>query len=163
MNALLSAQEPHHFLGIDQEGRTCIIETRGNRFGHIILRGGQNRPNYDPVSVAMTEEQLEREGLAPLIMVDCSHDNSGKRPKLQAHVMKSVLQQRLDGNTSIIGVMIESNLSEGKQPVSGERGLRHGVSITDACIGWETTEQLLRFAHDELASGAHAGVLRSSF
>jgi 3-deoxy-7-phosphoheptulonate synthase len=164
IDALVSSRQPHHFLGIDHEGRTCIIATRGNAYGHIILRGGHDRPNYDPVSVTMAEEAMIRRGLDPLIMVDCSHDNSDKRPKLQAHVLKSVLQQRLDGNRSLIGVMIESSLSEGNQPLEKDVSrLQYGISITDPCLGWDDTERLLRFARDELASGAHAGALRRSF
>lgn len=164
IDALLSARHPHHFLGIDQDGRTCVLGTRGNAYCHIIVRGGQDRPNYDPVSIIMTEEQLREAGLAPRIMVDCGHANSGKRPRLQAHVLKSVLQQRLDGNTSIIGVMIESNLREGRQTLeSGGKNLKYGVSITDPCLGWKETERLLRFAHRELVSGASAGTLRKSF
>lgn len=164
IDALLSSRYPHHFLGIDQDGRTCVIATRGNAYGHIILRGGHDGPNYDPVSVVMAEEQLDASGLEPLIMVDCSHGNSGKRPRLQAHVLKSVIQQRLDGNASIIGVMVESHLKEGCQPLDKDRSkLDHGLSITDACLGWDQTERLLRFAHEELASGAHAGRIRKSF
>ncbi len=164
IDALISSRQPHHFLGIDQDGRTCVIATRGNAYGHIILRGGHERPNYDPVSVTMTEEQLVSQKLAPLIMVDCGHANSGKRPKLQAHVLKSVLQQRMDGNASLIGVMIESNLREGSQKLGVyPPRLKYGVSITDPCLGWEDTESLIRFAHDELSSGAHGGSLRKSF
>jgi 3-deoxy-7-phosphoheptulonate synthase len=164
IDALLSSRHPHHFLGIDHNGQTCVISTRGNAYGHIILRGGQDRPNYDPVSIAMTEEQMAQAGLAPLIMVDCGHANSGKRPRLQAHVFKSVLQQRLDGNTSLIGVMIESNLFEGSQPLkAGGAGLQYGVSITDPCMAWDDTERLLRFARDELAGEAGSGRLRRSF
>lgn len=163
-NALLSARQGHHFLGIDQDGRTAVIETRGNPFGHIILRGGQDRPNYDPVSIAMTEEQLKEEGLPPLVMIDCSHDNSGKRPRLQAHVLKSIVQQRLDGDDCLIGFMLESNIEEGNQPLNGVGGQRrYGLSITDACLGWDETASLLRFARDELDSGAHAGTMRKSF
>jgi 3-deoxy-7-phosphoheptulonate synthase len=163
INALVSARQPHHFLGIDQDGRTCVIATRGNAYGHMILRGGGDRPNYDPVSVTMAEEQLQRAGLAPLLMVDCSHDNSGRRCRLQAHVLKSVVQQRLDGNTSIIGVMIESNLKEGSQHLVPGGTLEYGVSITDPCLGWESTENLLLFARDELAAGNAKGQIRSSF
>ena len=164
IDALLSSRHPHHFLGIDPDGRTCVIATRGNAYGHIILRGGHDRPNYDPVSLTMAQEQLSSAGLAPLIMVDCGHANSGKRPRLQAHVLKSVLQQRLDGNASLIGVMIESNLFEGSQPLEKDLSkLKYGVSITDPCLGWDDTARLLRFARDELASGARGGALRKSF
>jgi 3-deoxy-7-phosphoheptulonate synthase len=163
INALLSSRQPHHFLGIDHVGRTCVIATRGNQSGHIILRGGMSHPNYDPVSITMAQEQLSAAGLAPLVMVDCSHDNSGKRPHLQAHVLKSVLQQRMDGNTGIIGVMIESYLKEGNQRLARPSDLEYGVSITDPCLSWEVTEELLRFARKELATGAYGGSLRRSF
>lgn len=151
INAMVSARGRHHFLGIDQDGRTSVVETKGNPWGHIILRGGGGRPNYDPVSVADTEEQLQKAGLPPLIMVDCSHANCGKRHELQAHVLKDVVQQRLEQNMSLIGVMLESNLLEGNQPLGAFETLRYGVSITDPCIGWDATEALLRYAHDRLA------------
>lgn len=151
VNAFLSARQPHHFLGIDDDGRTCIIVTRGNPNGHIILRGGHERPNYDPVSIFRTQQQLEKAGLPPLLVVDCSHDNSGKNPQLQAHVLRSVIQQRLDGNRGLIGAMIESNLKDGSQVV-GPNPLKYGVSITDPCLGWDKTEALLKYACDELAN-----------
>jgi len=164
IEAMLSARHPHHFLGIDQDGQTCVVTTRGNASGHIIMRGGYDRPNYDPVSVTMAEEQLIEAGLSPLIMIDCSHANSGKRPRLQAHVLKSVLQQRFDGNASIIGVMIESNMLEGNQPLEQDLSkLEYGLSITDPCLGWKDTARLLEFARDELATGTDAGMLRGSF
>lgn len=164
IDAMVAARHPHHFLGIDQDGQTAVVAARGNKHGHIILRGGHDRPNYDPVSVTMAEEQMTEAGLSPQIMIDCSHANSGKRPRLQAHVLKSVLQQHFDGNTSIIGVMIESNLKEGCQPLGKDVShLEYGLSITDPCLGWEDTERLLKFARDELASGVHAGMLRGSF
>jgi len=153
VNALLSARQPHHFIGIDEDGRTCVIGTSGNPYGHIILRGGQDRPNYDPVSLFRTRQQLEKAGLPPLLMVDCSHDNSGKNPLLQAHVLRSVIQQRLDGNKSVIGVMLESHLEDGNQALGKKNGLKYGVSITDACLGWKKTEALLKYAGEELAGG----------
>jgi 3-deoxy-7-phosphoheptulonate synthase len=152
INAFLSARQAHHFLGIDEEGHTCIIATKGNPYGHVILRGGHDRPNYDPVSVLRAQEQLKKAGLPPLIMIDCSHDNSGKDPRLQPHVLRSVIQQRLDGNHSIIGVMLESHLEEGNQPVKNG-GLKYGVSITDPCLGWKKTEAALLYACEELADG----------
>ncbi len=153
INALLSARHPHHFLGINQDGQTCIVATQGNPAAHIILRGGGGRPNYDPVSVIEIEEALGEAGIDPRIVVDCSHANSGKRPELQAHVLRDVVQQRLEGNHSLVGVMLESNLSAGRQDMPGPGGeLLYGVSITDACIGWEATEELLRHAHDRLGA-----------
>ncbi len=151
IDAIVSSAWPHHFLGIDDEGRTCVVATQGNRYSHMILRGGRSGPNYDPVSVIHAEEQLKAEGLEPRIIVDCSHANSGKRPHLQAHVLRDVIQQRVEGNRSLVGVMLESNLQSGNQKlVSDTKRLEYGKSITDACIDWDTTEKLLREAHQKL-------------
>ncbi|MCP4642892.1 MAG: 3-deoxy-7-phosphoheptulonate synthase [bacterium] len=151
INALLSACHPHHFLGIDGEGQTCVLETRGNPWGHIILRGGGGRPNYDVVSVSEAEEALEEAGLTPLILVDCSHENCGKRPERQGKVLRHVIQQRLDGTQSLIGVMIESNLEGGRQEVPKNGAVpEYGLSITDPCLDWESTAKMLREAHDRL-------------
>lgn len=153
MDAMQSAKHPHHFLGIDTDGRSCIVATRGNAYGHIILRGGRGGPNYDPVSIAQAEEQLRHAGLPSRLLVDCSHDNSGKRYALQRHVLRSLVQQRQDGNMSIVGVMLESNIHEGNQQLNDRPdSLKYGVSITDACINWETTELLLQYANQELGS-----------
>lgn len=150
INALLSAQRPHHFLGINQDGATSVVETKGNPWGHIILRGG-SRPNYDRVSVAETKEALAKAGLPQLIVVDCSHANSRKRHELQGEVFKDVIQQRIEGNDALIGVMLESHLYAGNQPLGKDASqLRYGTSITDPCIDWETTEQLLVYAHEKL-------------
>jgi 3-deoxy-7-phosphoheptulonate synthase len=128
-----------------------VVASQGNPNWHIILRGGRTGPNYDPVSVISAEEQMREAGVDPRIMVDCSHANCGKRPHLQAHVLRDVLQQRIDGNTSLIGVMLESNLKGGCQKVPADISkLEYGVSITDPCLDWETTERLLREAHDKL-------------
>lgn len=153
IDAMESARHSHHFLGIDQDGHTAVVATRGNPYGHIILRGGRGAPNYDPVSVTHVSEDMERHGLQPRLVVDCSHANSGRRFNLQRHVLRSVIQQRVDGATSLMGFMIESNLREGSQriDIDGERA--YGVSITDPCIGWDATEQLLRYAHRELKDG----------
>ncbi len=153
IDAMYSSQHAHHFLGIDQEGRTCVIETRGNALGHLILRGGHEHPNYDPVSIAVAREQMAKRGLPEVIMVDCSHANSGKRPELQPHVLRSVVQQIQDGNSALIGVMLESNLGCGSQPVKDMSNLQYGVSITDPCLGWDETEKVLRYAHRQLARG----------
>jgi 3-deoxy-7-phosphoheptulonate synthase len=151
IDGVVAAGRAHHFLGIDAEGRTCVVASQGNPNWHIILRGGRTGPNYDPVSVISAEEQMREAGVDPRIMVDCSHANCGKRPHLQAHVLRDVLQQRIDGNTSLIGVMLESNLKGGCQKVPADISkLEYGVSITDPCLDWETTERLLREAHDKL-------------
>lgn len=153
IDAIQSARHPHHFLGIDLEGRSCVVQTRGNQYGHIILRGGRGGPNYDPVSIAQTHEQLAKVGLDIKVLVDCSHANSGKQPDLQRHVLRSVVQQRLDGNKHIAGFMLESNIEEGQQKLSDPTNLKYGVSITDSCLGWESTERLLRWAHAQLTAG----------
>ena len=151
INALQSVSRPHAFLGIDAAGRCAVTQTRGNRHAHIVLRGGA-APNYDSVSVALAEEELVRAGLAPNIMVDCSHGNSGKDPARQPLVFADLVHQVLEGNRSIIGAMLESNLEAGNQPLAPREKLRYGVSITDACMDWATTEKTLRAGRDKLGS-----------
>ncbi|WP_305072389.1 3-deoxy-7-phosphoheptulonate synthase [Propionivibrio sp.] len=147
VNAILSASRPHSFLGINGEGHTSIVRTRGNPYGHIVLRGGDGRPNYDTVSVRIAEEALRKAKLPANIVVDCSHANSYKNPELQPLVMSDVINQIRFGNTSLAGVMIESNLVAGNQPIPQNLALlRYGCSVTDACVGWETTETMLREA-----------------
>ena len=144
INALQSARHPHHFLGITQQGQSAVFRTRGNRYGHIVLRGGGGRTNYDSVSIALCERELEKAGLPASIVVDCSHGNSAKDPSLQPLVAENLGNQILEGNRSIVGLMLESHLNWGSQPIPAERSqLRYGVSVTDACIDWETTERLL--------------------
>lgn len=150
-NALLSVLSPHSFLGINQEGQVSIINTTGNPYGHIVLRGGNGKPNYDSVSVALAEKALEKAGASKNIMVDCSHANSNKDPALQPLVMENVTNQILEGNQSIIGLMVESNLKWGNQKIPANLDdLEYGVSITDACIDWETTEKSIREMRDKL-------------
>ncbi|MCW8193318.1 3-deoxy-7-phosphoheptulonate synthase [Proteobacteria bacterium 005FR1] len=151
INALQSVSNPHRFLGINFDGRVSIIHTTGNRYGHIVLRGGSEKPNYDSVSVAMAEQELKSAGISTNIMVDCSHANSNKNHELQPLVMDNVVNQILEGNKSIIGLMVESNLNEGKQNITDNLAdLQYGVSVTDACIGWDNTERTLRSARDKL-------------
>lgn len=153
IDAMGAAMHPHSFLGIDQDGFTSIIRTTGNPWGHAVLRGGHVRTNYDPESIAEALARLEKAGLNPVLMVDCSHANSGKQPLKQEIVWRSVLEQRLSGNTGIIGMMLESYLEAGCQPIgSGRASLKYGVSITDPCLDWVGTEKLLRLAHHALAS-----------
>jgi 3-deoxy-7-phosphoheptulonate synthase len=147
LDALLSARSSHSFLGIDQDGRSAVVATSGNADSHIVLRGGREGANYTSRHTAETERRLRAAGLQPGFMVDCSHANSAKNPRRQALALRSVLAQRRRGRTSIIGGMLESNLEEGSQPVNRDRRkLRYGVSVTDACIDWKTTEKLLRAA-----------------
>ncbi|WP_105104221.1 3-deoxy-7-phosphoheptulonate synthase [Microbulbifer pacificus] len=144
INALQSTANPHRFLGINKEGQVAIIHTAGNKYGHVVLRGGNDKPNYDSVSVAVCEKELEKAGLVPNIMVDCSHANSNKNHELQPLVVDNVTHQILDGNKSIIGIMVESNIKAGNQKINADRSkMEYGVSVTDKCIDWETTESLL--------------------
>lgn len=147
VNAILSASRPHSFLGINGQGRTAIVRTRGNRYGHLVLRGGDGRPNYDTVSISMAEQALIKASLPPNIVVDCSHANSYKKPELQPLVLTDLVNQVRFGNKSLVGAMIESNLVAGNQPIPEDLSrLRYGCSVTDACIDWEATEKMLRDA-----------------
>ena len=151
VNALHSVSSPHSFLGINQEGQVAIINTRGNAYGHVVLRGGGGKPNYDSVSVALAEKELAKEQLSQNIMVDCSHANSNKDPGLQPLVMENVTNQILEGNKSIVGLMIESHINWGSQSIPENLAdLKYGVSITDACIDWETTEKAIRDMREKL-------------
>ncbi|AOE84909.1 3-deoxy-7-phosphoheptulonate synthase [Pseudomonas sp. TCU-HL1] len=151
INALQSVSSPHRFLGINQEGGVSIVTTKGNAYGHVVLRGGNGKPNYDSVSVAICEQELTKAGIRPNIMVDCSHANSNKDPALQPLVMDNVANQILEGNNSIVGLMVESHLGWGSQSIPKELDqLKYGVSITDACIDWDTTEKTLRSMHAKL-------------
>lgn len=155
IDAMKAAQHPHSFLGINREGRTSIIQTTGNPDVHIVLRGGSRKVNYHPEDIAHTEESLKKNGLIPTIMVDCSHGNSNKDYLKQPEVLESVVQQVIDGNNSISGVMIESNLEAGSQKIAADLNqLKYGVSITDACIDWVTTENILLAAHARLQKRA---------
>ena len=153
MNAMLSAAQPHAFLGINGDGQVAVTQTRGNAFGHLILRGG-TVPNYDSVAVSEAENALQTSKLPVNIVVDCSHANSRKNHALQTLVLKDVVHQIADGNRSIKGVMLESNLFEGNQKLGRLEDLRYGVSITDACLGWDTTAETLREAAARLRSRA---------
>ena len=147
VDAMRASRAPQSFLGIDHDGRTAIIHTRGNPWSHLILRGGRTRPNYDAKSVGEAVIALRAAGLPAAIMVDCSHANSGKKAQQQEVVWHEVLRQRAQGNRSLIGMMLESNLFEGSQPLGDDPSrLRYGVSITDECVGWDKTEELLRCA-----------------
>lgn len=151
IDAIKASQHPHSFLGINREGRTSIIHTSGNPDVHIVLRGGSKRVNYHPEDIAHTEEQLNKNSLLPTIMVDCSHGNSNKDYQKQQEVLECVVDQLLAGNGSISGVMIESNLEAGSQKIPADISqLKYGVSITDACIDWATTEKILTTAHARL-------------
>ncbi len=159
VNALKSARQPHRFLGINQDGRPAVIHTRGNAYGHVVLRGGGGRPNYDSVCVALCEKALGAAGLPARIVVDCSHGNSNKDPGLQPLVVKDCVEQVVHGNRAIIGLMLESNLGWGNQDIPANRAqLKYGVSVTDACIDWATTEKTLRDAAAALRQVSSATV-----
>lgn len=152
INALESVASPHNFLGINHQGQVAIVRTRGNAYGHVVLRGGNGKPNYDSVSVALAEQALSKADLSLNIMVDCSHANSNKDAALQPLVLENVTNQILDGNRSIMGLMVESNIEWGNQKVPEDlAALAYGVSITDACIDWATTEKTFHDMNARLA------------
>ncbi|MCB5197308.1 3-deoxy-7-phosphoheptulonate synthase [Deefgea salmonis] len=153
INAILSASHPHSFLGLNGQGRVSIVRTRGNQYGHVVLRGGDGRPNYDTVSVAMAEQALKKAKLPCNIIVDCSHANSYKKPELQPLVMNDVINQVVNGSQALVGVMIESNLVVGNQKIPADLSqLIYGCSVTDGCIDWASTEKMLRDAAQRLAA-----------
>ena len=150
INAIKSAQNSHHFLGLNDLGQTTVYKTKGNRYSHVVLRGGPE-PNFDKKSVALCEKKLKEAGLPSRIMIDCSHGNSNKDFNLQPMVAHSSIDQVLDYNHSIIGFMLESNIEEGNQQIPEDLSeLKYGVSLTDACMNWETTEALLIEAAERL-------------
>ena len=154
INAIIAAKTPQSFLGIDQDGHTCVVQTGGNPWAHIVLRGGR-LPNYDPISIEQARLNLIQKNLLQNIMVDCSHGNSMKKHQGQAIVWRNVIDQYIAGNDALIGLMLESNLVEGNQKFTGDlSALKYGVSITDECISWETTEQLLLSAAEKLANSS---------
>ena len=148
-----AARHQHSFLGIDTDGATSIVRTTGNPDGHVVLRGGRARTNYDAESIREAEATLAKNNLPPVLMVDCSHANSAKQHARQEDVYHSVIEQRVGGTRSLMGVMIESFLGDGNQPFPRPVSeLRYGVSITDACLSWETTERMLRWSYEKLAA-----------
>jgi 3-deoxy-7-phosphoheptulonate synthase len=151
VDAMESARHPHSFLGIDEKGQIAIVHTSGTETGHLILRGGKSGSNYDAASIQDACQRMSARSLRPAIMVDCSHGNTGKKFAAQEKVWTDVLAQRAAGNRALIGMLVESNLFEGSQPLSANLStLRYGVSVTDACIGWETTERMLRGVKSEV-------------
>ena len=146
LNALQSAASPHTFIGINQRGEVALVQTAGNPDGHIILRGG-SKPNYDAGSINAAVEQLQKLNLPTAIVVDCSHGNSNKDHNRQGQVAEAVVAQRLLGNTAIIGLMLESHINAGRQNIVDGKAALYGVSVTDACIDWQATSQLLSGLH----------------
>ena len=151
LDAMMASRTPHAFLGIDMDGRTCVVQSAGNPWGCLILRGGRSGPNYSADSIKFAADELTRHKLPSRLIVDCSHANSNKDFRRQCIVWNSVIEQFQPGNPSIAGVMLESNLSEGSQKLSGDvASMQYGVSITDPCIGWEETESLILAANEKL-------------
>ena len=151
INALKSVSKPHRFLGINPAGQVSVTKTTGNPYGHVVLRGGSGGPNYDSVHIKLCEAELANAGVPCNIMVDCSHANSNKQPELQPLVMENVTNQVLEGNRSIVGLMVESNIHAGNQPIPENLSdLEYGVSVTDGCIDWETTEASLKDMRERL-------------
>ncbi len=151
VNAIVSASRPHAFLGVNGQGRSAIVRTRGNRYGHLVLRGGGGRPNFDTVSISLAEQMLAKGNLPDNIVVDCSHANSWKKPELQPLVMRDVVHQIREGNRSVVGLMVESFIEPGNQPIPSDLSkLEYGCSVTDPCVGWDATVEMLRSAHQAL-------------
>jgi 3-deoxy-7-phosphoheptulonate synthase len=147
VNAILSSSRSHSFLGINSAGKVAIVRTKGNPHGHVVLRGGDGRPNYDTVSVSIAEQAMVKAKLPANIVVDCSHANSSKKPELQPLVMADVVNQIRGGSKSLVGVMIESNIEAGNQPIPADLSqLKYGCSVTDGCVDWTTTEKMIRDA-----------------
>lgn len=152
IHGILSSRDSHTCLSIDEKGRICAKKTKGNQFTHLVLRGSETKTNYDPKSIAFAMQELKSYNLDPTVIVDCSHGNSQKNHTLQAVSFKSIINQIIDGNENIAGLMLESNLVAGKQPLENPSNLRYGVSVTDSCIGWEETESLILWADKVLSS-----------
>lgn len=151
INAMQSVSSRHRFLGINGQGQVSVVTTKGNPYAHVVLRGGSSGPNYDSVHVAQCEAALKKGGVSSNIMIDCSHANSNKDPAVQSLVLKDVTHQILEGNHSIIGLMLESNLNFGNQSIPKDLSqLKYGVSVTDACIDWSETERSVREMADKL-------------
>lgn len=154
IHGIMCCAEPHNFIGIDQEGQSSILYTQGNRYGHLVLRGSDRETNYDPESVTHALKLLKNANLPLRLLIDCSHGNSKRRYEQQSQVFQSVIGQIIEGNSSIRGALLESHLNAGNQPLlSKSRSLKYGVSITDPCLDWSATENLIRWAHQKLTQG----------
>ena len=150
-NAMQSVKHGHHFLGLNNQGQVSVIRTSGNPYAHVVLRGGNGKPNYDAGSVAEAEAALAKAKVSTKIMIDTSHANSNKDPFLQPLVLKNITEQIIDGNKSIIGIMVESHLKGGRQEIPENLcDLEYGKSVTDGCIDWDTTEKVLLEMHEAL-------------
>jgi len=143
INAMIAASRPHSFLGIDGEGRVGVVRTAGNPHTHLVLRGGSRGPNYDAEAVTRAVEGLTKAGVSPQVLIDASHDNSGKNAERQPDVLRNVGDQLRRGSQNVLGVMLESHLVAGRQDLKDKASLVYGQSITDACIDFATTERTL--------------------
>jgi len=153
VDAMISARAPHAFLGIDHFGQTCVVQTSGNAYGHLVLRGGNSGPNFGSDAIAEACALLSKSDVPSQMMVDCSHGNSNKDHTRQGIALKDIIEQRVAGNANIIGCMLESNINPGAQKLNGDlASLEYGVSVTDACIGWDETDELMRWAHGKMAN-----------
>ncbi len=147
IDALQAVSSPHRFLGINRKGQVAVVRSKGNDFGHVVLRGGGGKPNYDSETVDLCEQRLTEKQLSPNIVIDCSHENSSKDPAKQEIVFNHCIEQRIQGKQTIVGVMLESNINWGNQKIPEDISkLDYGVSITDACIDWNTTERIIKSA-----------------
>jgi len=154
INAVIAAGSPQSFLGIDPDGKACIVKTKGNKYAHIVMRGGA-RPNYDSVSIRQAINVMENKNINASLIIDCSHANSGKKWQGQQIVWEDVLQQKINGNENIKGLMLESFLFSGNQKISENYNeMAYGVSVTDECISWELTQELIMSAHKKLSGTA---------
>lgn len=153
IHGVLSANTPHSFIGLAEDGQVAQLHSRGNAHCHVVMRGGENGPNYDAHSLAQVKRRLESHRLIDRLLVDCSHDNSGKDHRRQPMIFREIIEQILAGGSQIAGLLLESYLLAGNQlPPSTQTPLRYGVSLTDSCLGWDSTEQLLLWAHERLAA-----------
>jgi 3-deoxy-7-phosphoheptulonate synthase len=151
LDAMQAALKPHHFVGINEDGQVSVVHTTGNAYGHVILRGGEHGSNYAAQDIAAAADRLQSCGLNASMLVDCSHANSGKKFARQELVWRSMIEQRLSGTRAILGVMIESNLFEGRQNIPEDKSqLTYGVSVTDECLGWEQTRQMILTGYERL-------------
>ena len=159
INAAIACRSPHTFIGSNVDGLSSIIKTNGNPYTHIVLRGGDNTPNYYPESVTLAQKKLQQAGLSPRLMIDCSHDNSGKKHMQQVEVFQSVIQNSLVPDSGIFGMILESHLNEGKQYLQGSpQDLQYGVSITDSCLNWESTKNLILWAQKHIKESVELSI-----
>lgn len=147
IHGIISSAQPHTYMGIDQNGKACVIQTRGNRDGHLVLRGSETETNYDPESVSQALNALKMSDLPLRLLIDCSHGNSNRTYEQQAQVFQSIIGQVVEGNHHIRGMLIESHLNAGNQSIGKPSTLKYAVSLTDPCLDWDATENLVRWAY----------------